>query len=120
MATRITSKQKSARRKNIKIAQQSRKRGGGGSKGSYVQRTTTAKSRKRAGKAFKKAYKEARSFGTKKSHAVRIGLQAAHKAAPSVGQKRARTLARGIGRKMGYGKTGREQFARGFVRALKW
>jgi len=97
------------------------KKGGGKKKKSYVQKTTTPKARKRAGGAFKKAYKEARSFGANKSNARRIGMQAAYKAAPSVGKKRARTYAKKAAGRQGItSKTGRADFARGFTRALKW
>jgi len=93
----------------------------GSAGGSYVQRTTTPGARKRAGSAFKKAYKESRSFGSSKSFSKRQGMKAAAKAAPSVGKKRARTYAKKIAGSHGItSKSGRKQFAAGFVRSLKW
>lgn len=89
MATRITAKQKSARRKNIKIAQQSRKRGG---KRKLSAKQLDQKSRGIA--AFKKAYKSYRkkqlaSPGSKhKGWAVAKGHSAMKWHSPTYGKKR--------------------------------
>lgn len=76
--TRITSKQKSARCRNIKIAQSSRKRAGG---------------------AFKKGYKRARKSGYTKRGAYEAGLRSAMKASPRAGTKLAKSFAKGYAKK---------------------
>jgi len=119
--TRITGKQRSARKRNIKIAQSAKKKGGG--------------ARGKAGKAFKKAYKQARkeqkflqggkSTRSNKMHARRAGHKAAMKAAPKAGSKLASTFAKGRatigygGKRMKQSKTAKLQFARGYTRALR-
>lgn len=108
--TRITSKQKSARRRNIKVAQSARKKGvrkGKGAKG------------KAFGKAFGKRYKEARKFGASKSNAKRLAFEEGHKKAPGIAKKKAGAYARGKARRMGYTKKSHQrQFAQGFTRTL--
>lgn len=104
--TRITAKQKSARRRNIKIAQATKKRGGG--------------ARRKAGKAFKKAYKESRSMGNTKSFSRLQGHRAAMKRSPKAGSKLAGSFARGHAKRTGIkSKSGRTAYGRGYTRAIR-
>lgn len=108
----ITAAQKTARRKNVALARAARKPG----------KPSTPKGGKAgvaAKSAYKKTYKEVRGFGGSKENARTMALQAAHKKGAKWTYKKARTLAVGIGRKYGWSKSGVDQFARGFTKALR-
>jgi len=114
----ITAAQKSARRKNIVIARAAKPKG---AKKKYVPKggSSSSKSGGAAKKAYSKTYKEVRSHGGSKANARTMALQSAHKKGARWTYKKARTLAKGIGRKYGWSKTGVDQFARGFTKALR-
>jgi len=133
----ITSKQRTARHKNIIIARAVKHRGAKKSskvvsKSTYDKRVRKmtkgnqspgASSKSKAGgaakSAYKKTYKEVRKHGGSKENARTMALQSAHKKGARWTYKKARTLAVGIGRKYGWSKSGVDQFARGFTKALR-
>lgn len=102
--TRITTKQRAARQRNIVIARKAKKR---------------SPSSKKYGKAYAKAYREERKAGMDKRNARSIAAHAASKAAPNVAVKKSGARAKHYALRKGYSKRGAEEMARGARRSAR-
>jgi hypothetical protein len=115
MPTKITTKQRAARRRNIEIARRAKK---SGSKG---RSTGSAKYKAAYKKQYKKSFAEIKKWGGTKQAKMFSRVEAstaATKAAPGYAKKKVRKRAYKQGIRKGYSKRGATALAKGAVRSV--